>query len=104
MRESVRRNRAGERRHECCNQCPEPVRLVFLMLRLGAPTRRDISAPSRAEASLSDTILRSSGVGQGSSNTRRALPRVSPKSSGAKPFIHPPHPDATATYCFPRTL
>lgn len=41
---------------------------------------------------------------QGSAKTTRVLPRGAPYSSGAKPFIQPPQPVGTATYCLPATL
>jgi len=47
---------------------------------------------------------RSGTSDQGSANTTSALPRLSPYNSGANPFIHPPQPLGTATYCLPLTL
>src|ERR1043165_1388253 len=45
--------------------------------------------------------MKSSTRAQGKAKTNSALPRVPPYASGANPFIHPPHPLGTATYCLP---
>ncbi len=75
----------------------------------GVEATRPREADSESSSGLAVTLMRALcpprvGSNQGSANTKRALPRVEPYSSGLNPFIHPPQPVGTATYCLPFTL